>query len=82
MALAEIFVSPTAAMLEPNFAQDLQNPSNHANVPILIQNSAIFLSSPESLCQLGGSRVRRLSRVEQSPQVILTHSVYLYGGHD
>ena len=82
MALAEIFVSPTAAMLEPNFAQDL-----HANrlvhtFPILIQNSAIFLSSPESLCQLGGSRVRRLSRVKQSPQVILTHSVYLYGGHD
>ena len=47
----------------------------HANIPILIQN---FPSSPESLSQLGGSRVCRLSRVKQSPQVILAHSIYLY----
>ena len=108
----EIFVSPTAAMLDPNFAQDLQvleirliscrwSCQSHIFPIISIEGvlslapprdflpnpiqSACFSHqrfwgispSPEPLRQLGGSRVCRLSRVEQSPQVFLPHPVHL-----
>ena len=77
-----MLVSPTAAMLEPNFAQDLQSgqQSCHRICHNSHQHFSHICPSPESLGQLGGSRVCRLSRVEQGPQVLLAHVVHLHDG--
>ena len=73
-----MLVSPTAAMLEPNLAQDLRSSK--------IRMIHIFLpflgSSPESLRQLGVSRVCRLRRVKKSSEVILAQPVYLQHQED
>ena len=71
-----MLVSPTAAMLEPNLAQDLRSSK------ITFLTFPDHGSSPESLRQLGVSRVCRLRRVKKSSEVILAQPVYLQHQED